>query len=172
MADDALDEQSEEIEEFDDLNDDEFDAELDDDLEEGPLDDDLAIEDDVEVEEGKPPGRSSGDDDLASLPYEQAVKANPKRAKMLRKRARHIEGVLDSAELKDPKEAKKAWNKLSEETDTEIRRTYNVAEDYTENDVLEHPKFGVGFVVEIMSDKKISVLFEDGLRRLVYNMKK
>lgn len=170
MADDQLDEQSEEPEDLDELTDDEFDADLDDELDE-PLDDDLEMAEEVEIEEGKPRSRNNSDD-LATLDRAQALKANPKRAKMLRKRARQIEGVLDAAELKTPKGAAKAWTKLNGDTNTEIRRAYNVADDYSENDVLEHPKFGVGFVVEIMSDRKISVLFEDGLRRLVYNLQK
>jgi hypothetical protein len=163
----------EEFDENDELDEEGFDDDLgDDDFEDGPLEDDLEIEDEDDDDDVRPPSRSSGDDDLQSLDYEQALKVNPKRAKMLRKRARHIEGVLDSAELQTPEGAAKAWAKLSEDTDTDIHRTYSVADEYSENDVLEHPKFGIGFVVEILSDRKISVLFEDGLRRLVCNVQK
>ncbi len=169
MADDEEIEEGEELAD-DEFGDDDFDGELDD----GPLDDDLEIEDEdpIDDEEEKPPSRSGSDDDFTSLDYEQALKVNPKRAKMLRKRARHIEGILDAAELADPKGAAKAWKKLNENTDTKDRRAYNVADEYSENDVIEHAKFGIGFVVEILSDRKIAILFEDGLRRLVCNMKK
>ena len=35
--------------------------------------------------------------------------------------------------------------------------------------MIEHKKFGVGFVIEVPSRNKAEVLFEDGLRKLVHS---
>lgn len=156
---------------FDELDDD-FEGE---EIEEDGLDIDLDETDDVEEvefdDEERPSrrSRSSSDDDLIDTSYEGAVKANPKRQKVQRKRARVIEGILDTAELSDEDGRAKAWASLQKQAGGAKPRPYAITAEYTENDVLEHPKFGEGYVVEILTATKISVLFEDGLRRLAHN---
>ena len=64
---------------------------------EDDLDDDLEIIDDEddaepEEEEAKPPKRKVSDADLTESNYEQAVRANPKRATAIKKSASLIEG--------------------------------------------------------------------------------
>jgi hypothetical protein len=44
---------------------------------------------------------------------------------------------------------------------------YDVKADYTLGEVVEHPKFGLGFVVEETSFNRIKVLFQDAERVLV-----
>lgn len=46
--------------------------------------------------------------------------------------------------------------------------TYNMREQFKQNTKLNHPKFGVGFIKESLSDK-IEVVFEDSVRTLVHN---
>ena len=45
---------------------------------------------------------------------------------------------------------------------------YNMRDAFKANQALEHPKFGLGFIVEAQSDK-IQVVFEDETRSLVHN---
>ena len=144
----------------------------DDDIDLGDLDEDVAGFGDSD--EQVRPRRSSGgnnkdDDDLLKSNYEQAVKANPKRAQKHQKRARIIEGVLDAAKLETEEGIAKAWVALQKQAEGAKLRKFNMSEAYTENDVISHPKFGEGYVVEILTSTKISVLFEDGIKKLAHN---
>jgi hypothetical protein len=50
-------------------------------------------------------------------------------------------------------------------------KPYEFREHYHENVIVTHPKFGNGFVSEILSDSKVEVTFKDGRRVLVHNRK-
>jgi hypothetical protein len=50
-------------------------------------------------------------------------------------------------------------------------KPYNFGERYTENVIVTHPKFGRGFVTEVMSDSKVEITFKDSRRVLVHNRK-
>jgi len=50
-------------------------------------------------------------------------------------------------------------------------KPYNFSERYTENVIVTHPKFGKGFVTEVMSDSKVEITFKDSRRVLVHNRK-
>jgi hypothetical protein len=50
-------------------------------------------------------------------------------------------------------------------------KPYEFREHYHENVIVTHPKFGKGFVSEIMSDSKVEVTFKDSRRVLVHNRK-
>lgn len=170
---------AEEEEEFEDVQDEPYDDyDEADEIDEDDIDLDELDEDDIdlgeieeeEVELDAPSGgRRISADDMTELDPEQVAKANPKRKSVRRKRRRVIEGILDTAEISTEEGAAKAWASLQKQAGGAKVRKYAVSEEYTENDVLEHPKFGEGYVVEILSGTKISVLFEDGLRRLAYN---
>lgn len=49
-------------------------------------------------------------------------------------------------------------------------RAYAISETYRVNDVINHPTFGVGFVEKILSDKGMSVLFNDSVKLLAMNI--
>lgn len=155
----------------DDVDVDDDDIEIDDDdIDLGEIDGDGDFDDEDEDRPARSSGGSSkDDDDLLKSNYEQAVKANPKRAQKHQKRKREIEGVLDTAELGTEEGAAKAWDALQKGAGTVKPRKFKVSESYTENDVLEHPKFGTGYVVEILTSTKMSVLFEDGVKKLAQN---
>lgn len=155
-----------------DINEEEVD-ELDDDFDGGEDLDDADLpdvealdDDDDDVEEVN---FDTNSDDYIESNYEEAVRANPKRMSMLKKRARQIEGILDASELESPDGVQKAWARLNEEANTKVTRTYDIKAAYGENDVVEHPRFGAGFVIEVLSPSKIAVLFEDGIKRLAMN---
>ena len=48
-------------------------------------------------------------------------------------------------------------------------KPYEFREHYHENVIVTHPKFGKGFVSEIMSDSKVEMTFKDSRRVLVHN---
>ena len=122
--------------------------------------------DEERVDESEP------DVDLAEQSCEDAVKANPKRlsAAQRKKASAIIEGLIDDAELSNPEGQKRAWDRLHEKFGADHPQPFEISADLTANDVVDHPKFGIGFVVEQINPKKINVLFEDGLRKLACNV--
>jgi hypothetical protein len=50
-------------------------------------------------------------------------------------------------------------------------KPYEFRERYHENVIVTHPKFGKGFVSEVVSDSKVEVTFKDSRRVLVHNRK-
>jgi len=75
---------------------------------------------------------------------------------------------------KAEKEAIESAQSLRRRWDEQLAKTagteqvpYNVKADYTAGDVIEHPKFGLGFVVEETAFNRIKVLFQDAERVLV-----
>ncbi len=48
-------------------------------------------------------------------------------------------------------------------------KPYEFREHYAENAIVTHPKFGRGFVSEVMSDSKVEITFKDARRVLVHN---
>lgn len=48
-------------------------------------------------------------------------------------------------------------------------RPYRISEKFEKDAAVEHPKFGVGYVVNV-GDQRIEVVFEDATRVLVHSM--
>src|SRR3954470_6323308 len=56
------------------------------------------------------------------------------------------------------------------EADLNNCRPYSIRDTYEEGDVVHHPVFDIGFVVEQLPDNKVEVIFRDGgARILVHN---
>jgi len=53
----------------------------------------------------------------------------------------------------------------------ETPRQYGFRETYAQGEVVDHPKFGLGFVSDLLGDDKLEVTFKDGRRILVHNRK-
>lgn len=115
---------------------------------------------------------TDSDVDLTETSCEDAVKANPKRlsAAQREKASAIIDGIIDDAELSDSHGQQKAWEKLEEEFGTDHPVEFDITAQISANDVIDHPKFGIGFVVTLINENKIEVLFEDGLRKLACNI--
>ncbi len=62
------------------------------------------------------------------------------------------------------------WTKLLQQADPEKAVVYSMSKAYVENDLIQHDKFGLGIVVKILDQRKISVVFEEGLKNMVQNM--
>lgn len=150
--------QDEELEDFDDdLSDD--------------LDPEDVADDDFDDLEGGGGGSTAGLD--AEAPAEEAVKANPKRitAAQRKKNKAIVEGIVDAAYFETPEGTQKVYEQLKEETDPKAAKKYSIKAELTENDIVDHPKFGLGFVLELLTPTKVDVLFEDGRRKLVHSQK-
>lgn len=72
------------------------------------------------------------------------------------------------AKLVKPEVAKQVWDRLSEKFQRVEARRYNLSDSFQVDDVIQHSKFGRGYVVEVPGKQKFEALFEDGLKRLVH----
>lgn len=156
-------------EEFDDDFDPTIDADIDEDID---LDD---IEDDDDDDGGSSSSSSSSSrqkDDYDDSSVEGAVKANPKRQQARKRNITLIEGHISRNELEKEEGQRRAWASLHEKTSSTDPKPYTMDASFQEGDYIVHPKFGNGFVIEMATDTKMSALFEDGMRKLVCNLKK
>ena len=130
------------------------------------IEDDYDDDDEDEVPERPKPTKV--DDEMLTAKNEKAVLATPKREKIVRRRSRAE--IVDGVDFDDPDLVEKIWNQLEERNSGIRARKYNLKKgDYTETDVLKHDKFGKGYILEIISDGKIAVLFEEGVKKLAIN---
>lgn len=61
-----------------------------------------------------------------------------------------------------------AWEEKVIGCDREAVRPYSARDAFSVDDVVSHPKFGLGVVTELQPDGKIDVAFKEGIRRLVH----
>jgi hypothetical protein len=66
---------------------------------------------------------------------------------------------------------KHSWEEFFAKYPDRNGKPYEFREAYTENTIVTHPKFGKGFVSELMSDSKVEITFKDARRVLVHNRK-
>lgn len=66
---------------------------------------------------------------------------------------------------------KLTWEEFFAKHSDKNAKPYEFREHYHENVIVTHPKFGSGFVSEILSDSKAEVTFKDSRRVLVHNRK-
>src|SRR6266545_2522400 len=67
---------------------------------------------------------------------------------------------------------KPGWEEaMNQVTEQELAscRPYSIRDTYEEMDVVSHPKFGTGFVTELLPDNKVEITFKDERRVLVHN---
>lgn len=111
------------------------------------------------------------DDEMLEKPKTDAAKANPKRetAVVRKKNRKIVEGIIDKAYFENEESIQRVYGELQEGSDMAAAKEYSLDVELTENDVVQHPQFGLGFVLELMSPTKVEVLFEDGVKKLVCN---
>src|SRR5215831_6194606 len=66
---------------------------------------------------------------------------------------------------------KHSWDEFFAKHGEKNARPYEFREQYVENVIVTHPKFGKGFVSEVLSDSKVEITFKDSRRVLVHNRK-
>lgn len=90
-------------------------------------------------------------------------------SKLAKKSAKLVK--VKKAKLTPEARETKKWNKLLLAADRDKAVAYSMSHAYSENDVIQHEKFGLGVVVKILDPSKISVVFEVGLKNMVQNLK-
>src|SRR5262249_49025182 len=75
------------------------------------------------------------------------------------------------AAKKKAQKAKPTWEQVMAKSSKKQPKPYQLGDYFKENELLSHPKFGVGFVSENIGDDKIEVTFKDDKRVLVHNRK-
>ena len=66
---------------------------------------------------------------------------------------------------------KATWEEFFAKHGEKDARPYEFRECYRENQIVFHPKFGKGFISEIVSESKVEITFADSRRILVHNRK-
>jgi hypothetical protein len=66
---------------------------------------------------------------------------------------------------------KLTWEEFFAKHDNKEAKPYEFREPYRENHIVYHPKFGKGFVSEVVSESKVEITFADARRVLVHNRK-
>jgi hypothetical protein len=83
-----------------------------------------------------------------------------------------VEEAADGA-AKKPTQRRLTWDDAmarATEADLSNCRPYSIRDAYEEGDVVHHPVFDIGFVIELLPDNKVEVIFRDGGSRiLVHN---
>jgi hypothetical protein len=64
---------------------------------------------------------------------------------------------------------KLTWDEFFGKHGEKEARPYEFREPYRENHIVFHPKFGKGFVSEVVSESKVEITFSDARRVLVHN---
>jgi hypothetical protein len=66
---------------------------------------------------------------------------------------------------------KATWDEFFHKHGEKGGKPYEFREHYHDNAIVTHPKFGRGFVSEVLSDSKVEITFKDSRRVLVHNRK-
>jgi len=145
----------------DDPNLDNEDVEMDDDFGDDFEDDDKPV--DLESEDAV--FGDGGDDDEE----EEVIETRPsrRRAAPRKKKELRVAGI-PRTRLDKPEFATKAWTKLTKKKKDDDAVEYSIRITLAVDDIIEHKKFGRGYVIALPSVQKAEVLFEDGLRKLVH----
>ena len=59
------------------------------------------------------------------------------------------------------------WEELMKSGSSKKKVPYASSSKYKEHDVLDHPYFGIGFIVQVINGDKIRVIFQEGEKFLV-----
>ena len=63
--------------------------------------------------------------------------------------------------------APSTWAELNERANTDKAVDYNFKNTYEANTVLDHKKFGIGFIIKV-EGQKMEVVFQDQIRQLIH----
>ena len=91
----------------------------------------------------------------------------PRRRKPARKTARPRKPRKKEKPVED---TQATWERLCGSASDDTGQPYRITQAYKPQELVRHPKFGLGYVREVCSQTKIEVIFADGPRRLVCNM--
>ena len=98
-------------------------------------------------------------------------KADSKKAASTSKVEKPRTKKRTKAELLQEKE-KKLWEETLANKDLSLAKQYSMADSYEFDEVINHVKFGMGIVTNVVNNQKIEVLFKDGYKSMVCNFSK
>jgi hypothetical protein len=117
------------------------------------------------LEGGKRIGKVRCDACREEHPFRRPKAPQPKKAakEKTAKPRRH------SSKSKAPQEvaAHEAWRQVESMVQAAAKTPYEMGKSYDKGEVIEHPQFGVGVVVTVLSPTKVEVLFPTVRRKLV-----
>jgi hypothetical protein len=61
------------------------------------------------------------------------------------------------------------WDTVMEKLEGEVPVSYSLTGNFESGVLLDHKKFGIGYIQDVGSETKITVLFEEGVKTLVQN---
>ena len=64
---------------------------------------------------------------------------------------------------------KELWREALDKKELASARPYSMSDSYEIDDIIDHDKFGMGIVTNVITSKKMEVLFEEGRKCMVYN---
>lgn len=85
-----------------------------------------------------------------------------------------LDKVLKKASAPRRKTTKKTqtvaeiWNESISKA-TKAAQTYSVRAQFTQGDLIDHPKFGTGYVEKCLDQNKIEVIFQTDIKILIHN---
>ncbi len=82
------------------------------------------------------------------------------------------EQEIDTTPLRKRLLKKPAWEEAMRQvtdSDLETARPYSILDRFEQLDIIAHPKFGIGFVTELLKDNKVEITFKDIRRTLIHN---
>jgi len=94
--------------------------------------------------------------------FEEKLKKT--KTAMTEKPSKHKKAASSSKSSEERK-----WSRLLKKVDEEKPLEYKMSESYQSDSVIDHPIFGLGVIVDVLSQKKIQVFFQDGEKTLVHN---
>jgi hypothetical protein len=101
--------------------------------------------------------------------YRPSLAAMRKKTPLPSKRQARLLKKLEETRTPQPKAPLEEWQKLREISAEMKPLDYNPNKEYTENQALAHPTFGLGFVRRVIDACKIEVVFEREVKILVMN---
>lgn len=75
---------------------------------------------------------------------------------------RFVSGESPKRALRAKPDSKNKWEALLSSAPSERRVPYSVSSKFREKDLIDHPFFGVGIIVEVMNGNKMRVIFQEG----------
>lgn len=96
---------------------------------------------------------------------------NYHRIQALKKRMEE-DSSIKSSEAKEHESQQncyRIWEDLMLGRDASTAQPYNIKDKYFENDLINHPVFGIGVVRTVMEDYKIEVVFKNSIKILAHN---
>lgn len=93
-----------------------------------------------------------------------------KKAAPKAKKAKTTKATKAATKVKPTKTSEeRKWNRLLKKLVEYEPIEYEMSDSYKDDSVIDHPNFGLGVVIDVLSQKKIHVFFQTGPKTLVHN---